>query len=265
MKNTTTKVLGTNYPAPNESASAQDKNLNGLSKNILIWNQLAAMSEPEYRLFSARLTPSVKPCNILGVRMPNIRKLAAQIAKEPSLRSQFLLDLPHVTLEENHLHALILGAEKNFEKCVAATDRFLPFVNNWATCDSLRPKCFCKNLDKLLPHILRWISSDHEYTQRFAIEMLMMFYLDEKFDVSYNELVASVKSEAYYVKMMVAWYFATALAKQWDATVGYVTPERLSDWIYAKTVRKACESYRITEEQKEFLKKSYRERKNGKN
>ena len=189
----------------------------------------------------------------IGVRTPELRKLAKELAKREDIR-EFLNDLPHQYFDENQLHAFILSGEKDFEKCMEDLERFLPYVDNWATCDQTSPKVFRKHRKELLDAIRRWIESDHPYTVRFAIKMLMEHFLDEDFDPAYPEMVAEVRSEEYYIRMMIAWYFATALAKQYEAVLPYLEQKKLDVWTHNKTIQKAVESYRITEEQKIYLK-----------
>lgn len=204
-----------------------------------------------YRDFMERLIPNVSPETILGVRTPQLRR----IAREMGSGEWFLDCLPHHYFEENQIHAFLLAGKKDFEEVVARVEAFLPFVDNWATCDQLRPKVFQKHRGELLPYLENWISDPAPYTIRFGVEMLMCHFLDEDFRPSFLELAASVQSEEYYVKMMIAWYFATALAKQFDSALPYLEQERLSPWIHNKTIQKAQESYRIDQEKKEILKK----------
>lgn len=210
-------------------------------------DRLFALQDLGYRNFNTKLLPTVDPDMIIGVRMPQLRALAKTV------RIEDLGPLPHRYHEENALHALCIERIKEFDRCMAALEAFLPYVDNWAVCDSLRPKCFKKHKTELLRYIERWLESEHPYTVRFAIEMLMVHYLDEDFSPKYPEMVASVFSNEYYVNMMSAWYFATALAKQYDLVIGYLQEERLSVWIHNKTIQKALESFRITEEQKAYL------------
>ena len=217
-------------------------------------SELLAMSDTKYRDFCAKLTPSVNKDTIIGVRMPILRSFAVELVKNKSY-PLFLGVLPHKYFEQNNLHALILSKISDFDECVELVNNFLPYVDNWATCDSLRPKCFKKHKEKLLPFILDWLHSSHEYTVRFAIECLMLYYLDDGFESEFLSLVASVRREEYYIKMMVAWYFATALALRWDQTLPYITSKKLDPWVHSRTINKACESYRLDEEQKKELKK----------
>lgn len=221
---------------------------------MTIQARMRELQDRDYHSFISKLLPTLEPEIILGIRTPDLRKLAKAYRKEPESIA-FLNDLPHQYYEENNLHALLIEELWDYDATIAALDMFLPYVDNWATCDALRPKIFKKNLDKLIVKIRHWLQSDHPYTVRFAIEMLMVFYLDEAFNPEYPALVAAVDSEEYYVKMMVSWYFATALAKQYDAALSYLTEHRLSQWIHNKTIQKAVESYRISAEKKETLRK----------
>ena len=217
-----------------------------------IIEELLEQQDKEYRDFQRKLIPTVPTDRIIGVRTPVLRKMAKEMARQEDTKD-FLDTLPHHYFEENQLHALILSEEKNFEHCIAGTEPFLPYVDNWATCDQMVPKIFKKHTDELLFYIQKWIAPDHTYTLRFAIGMLMRFYLDEKFEPEYLEMVAAVKSGEYYVRMMVAWYFATALAKQYDAALVFLEEKRLEPWTHNKTIQKSVESYRIDDEKKAYL------------
>lgn len=217
-----------------------------------IIEELLEQQDKEYRDFQRKLIPTVPTDRIIGVRTPVLRKMAKEMARQEDTKD-FLDTLPHHYFEENQLHALILSEEKNFEHCIAGTEPFLPYMDNWATCDQMVPKVFKKHTDELLFYIQKWIASDHTYTIRFAIGMLMRFYLDEKFESEYLKMVAAVKSGEYYVRMMVAWYFATALAKQYDAAVMFLEEKRLEPWTHNKTIQKSVESYRIDDEKKAYL------------
>ena len=229
-----------------------------------ILSRLFAMQDVKYRDFQSKLIPNVPPDLFIGIRTPDLRKYARELYKEEkdpaagsirqdSFLEAFLEELPHKYFDENQLHAFVISEEKKFDVCIAQIERFLPFVDNWATCDQLSPKVFKKNRDALLPCLRKWISSDHTYTVRFAIGMLMQHFLDDAFDPSFPELVGSVQSEEYYVRMMIAWYFATALAKQYDAVLPFLEERRLDPWTHNRTIQKAVESYRITPEQKTYL------------
>ena len=198
---------------------------------------LFQLQDKGYRDFQSKLIPTIPVETIIGVRIPAIRKLAKEYGKDPE-SVEFLKQLPHTYYDEN----------------IKEVERFLPYVDNWAVCDIFSPKVFRKNKDKLIDKIREWTASDHPYTCRFGMEMLMTHFLDEDFRVEYLEIPATVHSEEYYVNMMIAWFYATALAKQWDATIGYIEDQRLDTWTHNKTIQKARESYRITPEQKEYLK-----------
>ena len=216
-------------------------------------SKLMELADEEYGDFQVKLAPGIRREDVIGVRVPLVRKLAKEIYKEGGYQ-EFLETLPHKYYDENMLHGVLLSEIKDYDKCIEYVDAFLPYVDNWAVCDIMSPKCFKKNKAKLIEKIREWSSSKETYTCRFGMEMLMSFYLDEDFKPEYLDIPASVVSEEYYVNMMIAWFFATALAKQWDATIVYIKEGRLSDWTHNKTIQKARESYRITPEQKEYLK-----------
>ena len=218
-----------------------------------IYEHLLDMQEVTYGDFAAKLLPTIARERVIGVRLPLLHKYAKQI-RGTEQAAQFMKDLPHTYLEENHLHAYLISQMRDAQACFAALDAFLPYVDNWSVCDSLRPKALTKDRDALQAHIRDYLQSDHPYTVRFGIEMLMVYCLDEHFSPDHLALVAGVQSEEYYVNMMIAWYFATALAKQWDAAIPYLEVRRLSAWVHRKTIQKAVESYRITDAQKAYLK-----------
>ncbi|SHI77608.1 DNA alkylation repair protein [Pseudobutyrivibrio xylanivorans] len=217
-----------------------------------IKEELLKLQDIEYRDFQSKLIPTVGVEYFIGVRTPDLRKLAKTLAKRPDI-DEFLQQLPHDYFDENQLHAFILSEMKDYEKCVEKLQQFLPYVNNWATCDQMSPKIFKKHKQELLPLIDSWIDSGDTYSIRFGIKMLMEHFLDDDFDLSYPEKVAAVRSEEYYVNMMIAWYFATALAKQYDAIIPFIENEKLDQWCHNKAIQKSIESYRITPEQKEYL------------
>lgn len=217
-----------------------------------IQTQLISMQDLEYKAFHSRLMPTISPETIIGVRTPALRKYAKEMAKYGDVEG-FMHELPHKYYEENNLHGFLIESMKDFDKCLSEVERFLPYVDNWATCDMMRPKVFKKNPHKLLPGIEEWLESDKTYTVRYGIGMLMTYFLDEYFDIKYAEKVAAVDSEEYYVKMMIAWYFATALAKQWEAVIPFIENGKLEKWTHNKAIQKAIESYRITPEQKVYL------------
>ena len=237
-----------------------------------IQKQLFEMQDIEYREFHSKLMPTIDKETVIGVRVPRLRAFAKDIVRELKIESSttvvgenvginvtvgeietFMQTLPHQYYEENNLHAFLLEAIEDYDDCISALDDFLPHVDNWATCDSMKPKVFKKNKERLLIDIERWLASECTYEVRFAINMLMTHFLDENFKPEYLEKVASVKSDEYYINMMIAWYFATALAKQYEETIVYLEERRLPEWIHRKTIQKAVESYRISAETKQYL------------
>jgi 3-methyladenine DNA glycosylase AlkD len=223
------------------------------SINEEIINELKNICDPKYRDFQAKLIPNVDKESVIGVRTPALRKYAKQLVNREDI-ADFLDKLPHGSFDENQLHAFIVSEIKDYEECLARVDRFLPYVDNWATCDQMSPKIFKKNRTRLLTSIKGWIDSDKTYVVRFGIGMLMEHFLDEDYDPSYPEIVCNIRSEEYYVNMMMAWYFATALAKQYDSVIHYIEDNRLDVWTHNKTIQKSVESYRISDEQKAYLK-----------
>ncbi|MBR5641919.1 MAG: DNA alkylation repair protein [Firmicutes bacterium] len=217
-----------------------------------IRDALFAAQDKDYRDFQKNLIPGYDTDRMIGVRTPQLRALAKEFGKRADIQ-EFLDDLPHDYFDENQIHAFILEGIKNFDACMASVEVFLPYVDNWATCDQLSPKVFRKDKAKLLDHIRSWLKSDKPFTVRFGTGMLMQHFLDEDFDPSYPEMVAQLRSDEYYVNMMTAWYFATALAKQYDAVLPYLEGQRLAPWTHNKSIQKAIESRRITPEQKEYL------------
>ena len=213
--------------------------------------ELFNLQDIKYRDFQIKLIPTRDPDTIIGIRTPDLRKLSKRIVKEDY--KSFLDELPHKYFDENQLHAFIISELKDYDECINYINKFLPYVDNWATCDQMSPKIFKKHIDKLIVQIKKWIKSKETYTIRFGIGMLMQYYLDDEFKKDYLELVSNIKSNEYYVNMMIAWYFATALAKQYDATIPYIENHKLDKWTHNKTIQKAIESYRITNEQKDFL------------
>mgnify|MGYP000845769557 FL=1 len=215
--------------------------------------QLFELQDLKYRDFHSKLMPETDKETVIGIRTPVLRKFAKEFAGTSEAEA-FLRQLPHRYYEENNLHMMLITGIKDYEKCMEEIQRFLPCIDNWATCDYPAPKCFARHKDQVLEEAKRWISSGETYVIRYGIGMLMRLFLDEDFSSEYLEMAAAVQSQEYYVNMMIAWYFATALAKQWDATVPYIEQHKLPDWVHRKTVQKAVESYRITPEQKEYLK-----------
>ena len=218
-----------------------------------IQKKLFELQDIGYAEFQSKLTPTVPRETFIGVRVPEVRKLAKSYSKDKECQ-EFLKKLPHQYYDENMLHGLLLSEMKDYDACISAVDIFLPYVDNWAVCDIMSPKVFKKHKEKLLEKIKIWAASNQVYTCRFGLEMLMTHFLDEDYRPEYLKIAAGVHSEEYYVNMMIAWFFATALAKQWDTTIPYITENRLSEWVHNKTIQKARESYRITDEQKKFLK-----------
>ena len=218
-----------------------------------ILSELFKLQDPGYRDLQIKIIPSVDPDSIIGVRTPALRSLAKTFSKRKDVDS-FLGSLPHKYFDENQLHAFILSGMKDPEECIKLVDEFLPYVDNWATCDQMSPKVFKKDKNLLLSYVDTWIKSDKTYVKRFAIGMLMEHFLDEDFKTSYLTKVSEIRSDEYYVNMMIAWYFATALAKQYEATIPYIESGKLDKWTHNKSIQKAVESYRITPEQKEYLK-----------
>ena len=218
-----------------------------------IQKRLFELQDEKYRDFQVKLIPTVDPATVIGVRTPELRKLAKELSKRDDIDA-FLETLPHDHFDENQLHAFILSGMKDFTKCMTGVCGFLPFIDNWATCDQLSPKVFGKNKAELLAYINEWLQSDETYTIRFAAGMLMDHFLDDDFDIKYPEMVAGIESDEYYVNMMRAWYFATALAKQYDSVISFIEEKRLDKWTHNKTIQKSVESYRITPEQKAYLK-----------
>jgi 3-methyladenine DNA glycosylase AlkD len=214
--------------------------------------RLFALQDEGYRAFHSRLMPTVPPETVIGVRVPALRRLAKRLAGTPQAEA-FLQELPHIYYEENNLHAFLLESIRDYDAALAATEKFLPYIDNWATCDSFCPKVFAKHKEDLLPVLRRWMASDHPYTVRYGMEMLMRYYLDEDFRPEHLAWAAAVHSGEYYINMMRAWYFATALAKQPEAALPWLTARRLDVWTHNKTIQKAVESSRIPAETKAFL------------
>ena len=218
-----------------------------------IREELFRLQDSKYREFQVKLIPTVTPDSVIGVRTPALRKYAKELAKREEI-GEFLADVPHQYFDENQLHAFIISQLKDFGRCMEYVLAFLPYVDNWATCDQMSPKVFGKNKGDLLEQIREWIASGDTYTVRFGIGMLMQHFLDDDFDPEYPELVAQIRSEEYYVNMKKAWYFATALAKQYEAVLPFIEGRSLDDWTHRKAIQKSVESYRITQEQKQYLK-----------
>jgi len=223
------------------------------SDGDLLYDRLTAVKDGKYQEFQAKLVPNIPPETILGVRTPDLRRIAKEVFEGPE-RERFLAALPHKYYEENLIHFFVLSMMKDVDSCIAAVEAFLPYVDCWPVSDQATPRSFKKNHEKILPFIKKWIASEHVYTARFGIRMLMNEFLDGEFREEYLALVAAKKGGDYYLDMMIAWYFATALAKQYEAAVPYFENRRLDEWIHKKAIQKAVESYRVTDAHKEYLK-----------
>lgn len=219
-----------------------------------ILNELYKLQDIKYAEFQSKLIPTLPKEYFIGVRVPEVRKLAKKYINYPESK-EFINNLPHNYYDENMLHGLLISEIKDYQRCIEEVDRFLPYVDNWAVCDILSPKVFKKHKEEVLPKIKEWSQSKEIYTSRFGIEMLMSHFLDNDFKEEYLEIPAKVKSNEYYVMMMIAWFYATALTKQWEKTIKYIEQNRLNKWIHNKTIQKAVESHRITNKQKEYLKR----------
>jgi 3-methyladenine DNA glycosylase AlkD len=218
----------------------------GLQKELL------QLQDPAYKEFHSKLLPTVDPERIIGIRVPELRKFAKQFSRTEAA-AQFTETLPHFYYEENNLHMMLLIEMRDFSACLEKVETFLPYIDNWATCDFTSPKCFQSHKEELLPHIYQWLDSAHPYTVRYGIGTLMRLFLDEDSSPDYLARVAKLRSEEYYVNMMISWYFATALARQWDSAIPYLEQQKLDPWVHRKTIQKAIESYCITPEQKDYL------------
>ena len=228
----------------------EQKNMAELTK---LQKQLFELQDLKYRDFHSKLMPETDKETVIGIRTPVLRKFAKEFAGTSEAEA-FLRQLPHRYYEENNLHMMLIAQIKDYNMCVSETEKFLPYIDNWATCDSPLPKCFDKNKEDIIVRAKNWIATDDTYVKRYGMGVMMRMFLDEDFKEEYIQLVAGVKSEEYYVNMMIAWYMATALAKQWHAAIPYIQEHRLSEWVHRKSIQKAVESYRITPEQKDYLK-----------
>lgn len=217
-----------------------------------ITEQLFEMRDEQYRDFQAKLIPNIDKNLIIGVRSPKLREYAKYVYKNMEYQV-FLDNVPHTYYDENNLHMYIIAQIKEYDKCVEEIEKFLPYIDNWATCDMGLPKSFAKNKNKLLFKVKEWINSDSTYAIRYGVGVLMRLFLDEDFDIEYAKIVSEIKSEEYYVKMMIAWYFATALAKQYKQIIPFLENNKMEIWTHNKTIQKACESNRITLQQKVYL------------
>ena len=217
-----------------------------------IQKELFKLQDKEYRNMQIKIIPTVNPDTIIGIRTPDLRNLAKKLFKENKY-NEFINSLPHQYFDENQLHAFIISMIKNYDECLNCFNKFLPYVDNWSTCDQQSPKAFSKHPDELIKEIKKWIKSKETYTIRFGVSMLMRNYLDKNFKPEYLEIVSKIRSNEYYVNMMIAWYFATALAKQYDSAIPYIENKKLDIWVHNKTIQKSIESYRITQEHKDYL------------
>ena len=219
---------------------------------MTIREKLMELQDIQYRDFTAKLVPNIDKADIIGIRTPVLRMMAKELSSADA--DMFIKELPHKYFDEYNLHGLLLSQEKDFDRAILGLEQLLPYIDNWATCDIIAPRSFKRNTDKLLPHIYEWLGSNGTYTVRFGIGMLLKYYLDDPlFNPKYLEAVAEVKSDKYYVNMMIAWYFATALAKQYMDTLPYIEGHRLSDWVHRKAIQKSVESRRISDEHKQYL------------
>ena len=214
--------------------------------------KLFKLQDKKYQEMQVKIIPNINSDTIIGVRTPELRSYAKELLKEDY--KSFLEEVPHKYFDENQLHAFIISELKDYNECIKYVNNFLPYVNNWATRDQMSPKVFKKHPDELLEEIKKWLKSKDTYTIRFGIGMLMKYFLDDKFDSKYLDLVSSIKSDKYYINMMISWFFATALAKQYNETIKYIEEYKLDKWVHNKTIQKSIESFRITKEQKEYLK-----------
>lgn len=218
-----------------------------------LYRKMYELQDLKYRDMQIKIIPTVEPESVIGVRTPELRAMAKELLKAGEYKD-FLEDLPHKYFEENQLHAFIISGIKDLRECMEELEKFLPYVDNWATCDQMSPKIFMKHREVLFAHIQEWIRSDKTYTVRFGVGMLMEHFLDDDYDPKYPEMIAGLRSEEYYVNMMIAWYFATALAKQYESILPYIEQKRLDDWTHNKAIQKSLESRRIGDEQKLYLK-----------
>ena len=218
-----------------------------------IRSELYALQDTEYKMLQEKIINNIPSDSIIGVRTPALRNMAKELSKREDV-GDFLQDLPHEFFEEDQLHAFIISGMRDYDRCMDELIKFLPYVNNWATCDQMSPKIFRKHKKELFVQVKVWIASGKTYTVRFGVGMLMEHFLDDDFDIRYPKMVAKLRSEEYYVNMMTAWYFATALAKQYDDIIPFIEKNTLDPWTHNKTIQKACESYRISPDRKEYLK-----------
>ena len=221
---------------------------------MTLYERLIKVKDDSYQAFQAKLVPNISPDTILGVRTPDMRKIAKEVFLSGD-RDAFLKELPHAYYEENLIHFFVLAMIRDFDECVQAVEQFLPYVDCWPVSDQATPVAFRKNHQKILPYIKKWIASDHVYTARFGIRMIMNEFLGDDFRKEYLDIVTAKTGEDYYLKMMLAWFFATALAKRYDETIPFFEERKLDEWVHKKAVQKALESYRVSDEHKEYLRR----------
>ena len=223
-----------------------------MNESSIILTKLKALGDETYRSFQSKLIPEIDPSKIIGVRMPALKKLSVEICGSEEA-SEFLRQLPHYYYDEDNLHAYLIMREKNFDTALKLTEEFLPYINNWATCDSLKPSVFSKKPETLLPQVKSWLKSGHPFTVRYGIKFLMDYFLDRRFDESYLKLISDVENDSYYVKMASAWYFSFALIKQYEKTVTLFKKGLPDRFVHNKAIQKATESRRLSPDEKNYL------------
>lgn len=253
FQHTTAQVHGQKAAQARAQAGTQaDRQASAQTVAHTITRDLFTRRDATYAAFQSKLMPTVAPALVIGVRMPQVRALAKTLERAGKADA-YMHTLPHTYYDENMLHAVLLSHCTNFAECITLLDEFLPYVDNWAVCDALSPQVFATHTNTLMPHIARWLTTNAVYTQRFALKMLMTHYLDEHFCTEYLDIPAHIHTNEYYVAMMIAWFYATALAKQWDDTAAFLRKNTLDDFVHNKTIQKACESRRLSAEQKAYL------------
>lgn len=219
-----------------------------------VQDSLMKMSDEEYRVFQMNLIPNIIEQTVIGVRIPLLRRFAKKLI-ENEMAQEFMVSLPHKYYDENNLHVFLIEQMSDFDCVLHELERFLPYVDNWATCDLIRPYVFKRNTDKLIEHLRQWICSQSVYTVRFAICTLMNYFLDEAFELEQLDMVAGIESSDYYINMARSWYFAEALAAQYDSALPYLEQNKLDLWTHNKTIQKALDSKKISAETKVLLRK----------
>ena len=219
---------------------------------MTVTERLFTLQDTKYRDFHSKLIPNIDKERVIGIRTPMLRQFAKEFWKKPEAED-FLAELPHDYYEENNLHSLLIEPIKDYDKAISLTDEFLPYIDNWATCDLMSPKIFARHTDELFIKINEWINSEQAYTVRYGLGMLMRYFLDEKFEENHLELASKIISNEYYINMMIAWYFATALAKQYSSAIKFIEQKKLTPWVHNKTIQKAIESFRVSPEHKAYL------------